>query len=209
LTFATTDLGCIKKFNKEYIYANEAKEADYGKLSRKEVSDVTRANISEGLRGKEVSNMTHANVIEMLRAGYKKRRDSTWEENFAEFEVSNRLPAVASKLYNWKSNQMRNDKGGLDERIRIENESGGGGTTLSDRKQELVDCIARKRILFYENTWVKKFAEFEASVKLPAVGTKVDDWRRSRLSKQNEKHNLESNILLVVRASMIHIGGKS
>jgi hypothetical protein len=53
---------------------------------------------------------------------------SDWEETFTDFEAYVKMPAVGSKLYNWKLHQLISGSFGLDAKIWKEIEANEGGT---------------------------------------------------------------------------------
>jgi hypothetical protein len=54
------------------------------------------------------------------------------------------MPALGTKLYNWKRNQLSYGPFGLDAKIEKENASNEGGTVWRVRKVRLENCIASK-----------------------------------------------------------------
>jgi len=87
-----------------------------------------------------------------------------WEEQCAEFEAHDGMPALGTKLHNWQKNQLSNRHTGLNARIEEEIATNEGGTVWSGRKWRLESCIAQKY-----------------PVGMPARGTKLYHWQKNQL----------------------------
>ena len=69
-----------------------------------------------------------------------------WEENYADFEACEGMPARGTKEYNQRLTQLSSGPAGLNAKIKKEIEVNEGGTVWRDRKARLAGCIATKMI---------------------------------------------------------------
>jgi hypothetical protein len=67
-----------------------------------------------------------------------------WEENHADFEACDGMPAKGTKEFNWRQTQLSIRPAGLDTKIKKEIEANEGGTVWRDRKVRLPNYIATK-----------------------------------------------------------------
>ena len=82
----------------------------------------------------------------MAKAEEKEReKERKWEEQYAVLERCGEMPAVGTKLYNWKKNQLNNGPTGLDAMIQKEIAENKGSTVWRDGKARLLRCIAQKK----------------------------------------------------------------
>ncbi len=106
------------------------------------------AKIKKKIKANEGGTMWRDRIARLLDCITKTKRvmpsRDVWEENYADFEACEGMPARGTKEYNQRLTQLSSGPAGLNAKIKKEIEVNEGGTVWRDRKARLAGCIATK-----------------------------------------------------------------
>jgi hypothetical protein len=100
---------------------------------------------NEEKEGSTVWSDRRVKLSECVEEKNRTKRGNAWERKYAEFESYDGMPEIGTLLHTWQKHQLGNGTGGLNAKIRKENEEKEGSTVWSDRRVKLFNCVKKKR----------------------------------------------------------------